>query len=161
MITCKVRDSSVIRGANRAMHLIAMIGLFLIAVLITEMPAAAATPSPTFSPAVRPTKIIHAQTSCDARGCFTFGPRQSYHRPSYRPLGQTGPRYYSPRGAGPQRFIYRPQPPTPLPQARLPAADPSFHRQSCMNRYRSYDPLTDSYVGSGRKRVRCVLPERR
>lgn len=107
-----------------------------------------------------PAVSIEVSTTCDTRGCFTFGPRQSYQRPNYRPLGQTGPRYYSP-GARPPRFIFRPQPPRLPPKVRVPAADPSFHRQSCMNRYRSYDPLTDSYKAPGGRPVRCVLPERR
>lgn len=161
MIDCSAMLSSVRRQAAVHMFRIAVMCCFVAAALPIETSAAAAMPSAMFLPAGRATNVIQAQTSCDARGCFTFGPRQSYHRPSYRPLGQTGPRYYGPRSAGPQRFIYRPQPPTTLPQARLPAADPSLHRQSCMNRYRSYDPLTDSYIGSGRKRARCVLPDRR
>lgn len=105
--------------------------------------------------------ITNVLTTCDTRGCFTFGPRQSYHRPNYPPLGQTGRRYDTPRTTRPSRFVFRPQPPAALPQARLPAADPSLHRQSCMNRYRSYNPLTDRYIGSGNRSVRCVLPERR
>jgi BA14K-like protein len=102
--------------------------------------------------------VVQGLTTCDTRGCFTFGPQQSYHRPNYQPLDPTGPGFASPLGGQPPRFIFSPQAPMPLPQARLPAADPSFHRQSCMNRYRTYNSLTDSFIGSGGRSVRCVLP---
>jgi hypothetical protein len=102
-------------------------------------------------------EIVNVLTTCDARGCFTFGPRQSYHRPGYVPIGPTGPGQNIQRGAGPQRFLFRPKPPAALPSARLPAEDRLFHRQSCMNRYRSYNPLTDSYTASGGRSMRCRL----
>lgn len=136
------------------------IGLFAVVIWAAGLVTADAMPAT--APAFHSNSmIVKALTTCDTRGCFTFGPRQSYHRPNYPPLGQTGPGFANPLAKRPPRFIFRPQPPKPLPQARLPAADPSFHRQDCMNRYRTYNPLTDSYIGSGRKSVRCVLPPRR
>ena len=121
---------------------------------------AANVPEITLKAAAYPSEVVKVLTTCDARGCFTFGPRQSYHRPGYVPIGPTGPGQKIQRGAGPQRFLLRPRPPAALPSARLPAADRLFHRQSCMNRYRSYNPLTDSYIASGGRTVRCQLPER-
>ena len=139
----------------------AAIGLLIAIASLARVAPASAMPSASL-PAIDHAAIFtNVLTTCDTRGCFTFGPRQSYQRPNYQPLGPTGPGVQTPRAARPSRYIFRPQPPVPLPQARLPAADPSFHRQSCMNRYRTYNPLTDSYIGSGRKSVRCVLPERR
>jgi hypothetical protein len=153
-------DSVMRRRRPSVLLRIAAAALVVAAAASAGIAAASAAPiagRPAFAGAPYIVKVL---TTCDTRGCFTFGPRQSYHRPDYRPLGQTGPLDGNPRAARPPRFIFRPLPQRPLPHARLPAADPSFHRQTCMNRYRSYNPLTDSYIGSGGRPLRCVLPER-
>lgn len=151
-----LRQAGAIAGVRRA-----AIGWLVAAASLAAAAPAGAMPSVVL-PAIGHAAIFtNVLTTCDTRGCFTFGPRQSYQRPNYRPIGPTGPGVASPRAARPPRFIFRPQPPRPLPQARSPAANPSLHRQNCLSRYRSYDPLTDSYIGSGGKSVRCVLPARR
>jgi len=97
------------------------IGVLVAATWLVALPAAA---MPVVAAATLPdgSAAVQVLTTCDTRGCFTFGPRQSFHRPNYQPLGRTGPGVESPGAARPPRFIFRPQAPRPLPQARLPAA---------------------------------------
>ena len=45
---------------------------------------------------------------------------------------------------------FRPQP------AHWPGA--SSHQAWCSDRYRTYDPATDTFVGTGYKRYRCISP---
>ena len=116
-----------------------------------------AMPAPILPNVVRASPVVKVLTTCDTRGCFTFGPRQSYSRPTMQPTDQTGPRYYRPDAAGPPRFIPRAQPPAKRPQSRPLLVDPSLHRQRCLERYRSYDPRTDSYIGPGSRPLRCRL----
>jgi hypothetical protein len=159
-IESKVMDTSPGKSQGAAVFArLVTIALLVGTSLPTALPAAA-MPKMALKATGHRSDIVNVLTTCDTRGCFTFGPRQSYHRPAYRPIGPIGPGQNSQRGAAP-RFLYRPQPPAALPSARLPAADPLFHRQSCMNRYRSYNPLTDSYIGSGGRTVRCRLSDRR
>jgi hypothetical protein len=96
--------------------------------------------------------VIKAQVSCDYRGCFGYGPRQFYRRPSYTPSYRppNGPAiYHRPRAAGvPQPPLYRAQPQLvrPLPPAavRSPAGG-NQHLEWCLGRYRSYNPTTNRY----------------
>lgn len=59
--------------------------------------------------------------------------------------------------------IYRPYPPT---YRRLPPPPPVYYRLSsahvrwCMNRYRSYNPRTDTYFGYDGRFHRCNSPYR-
>lgn len=134
-------------------------GMGLAAMLLLVLPGAAFAMSQPAMPAIeRGLPVIDVLTKCDTRGCFTFGPRQSYSRPTMKPTDQTGPRYYRPDAAGPPRFIPRQQTPAKRPQAARPLLiDPSLHRQRCLERYRSYDARTDSYVGPGNRPTRCLL----
>jgi hypothetical protein len=104
--------------------------------------------------------IIKVQTSCDFRGCFTYGRTQSftpsYVQPNYRPPTATGPTYYRPREAGPAPSYYNNQPPgsyklppvrrAPKTQPRVEQADKSFHTEWCRSQYRSYNPRTDRFI---------------
>ncbi len=86
-------------------------------------------------------------TMCDARGCFTFGPvqsfRPSYVQPNYRPPTATGPTYYRPaaRGRGP---LYYDPPPVRTVQPK--AQGQQFHVDWCRNQYRTYNPKTDRFL---------------
>lgn len=134
-------------------------GICVAAMALLVLPGAAfAMPQPAVPAVGRGLPVVDVLTKCDTRGCFTFGPRQSYSRPTMQPTDQTGPRYYRPDAAGPPRFIPRQQTPAKRPQAARPLlVDPSLHRQRCLERYRSYDPRTDSYVGPGNRPTRCLL----
>jgi hypothetical protein len=106
--------------------------------------------------------IIKVQTSCDFRGCFTYGRTQSftpsYVQPNYRPPTATSPNYYRPREAGPAPSYYNNQPPgsyklppvrtarPPKPEQRAQQAGKSFHVDWCRNQYRSYNPKTDRFI---------------
>lgn len=86
-----------------------------------------------------------AMTMCDARGCMTYGPVQSfrpnYVQPNYRPPTTTGPNYYRPSARGPTPLYYAPQPP---PTTVRPSA--KFHVDWCRNQYRTYNPKTDRFL---------------
>jgi hypothetical protein len=93
--------------------------------------------------------IVRVQTLCDYRGCFGFGPRQTYRPPTYRPPGYQPPVYYRPRATGTPNLIYQPPtttsvPPPVLPTARTPTLG-SQHMQWCLGKYRSFNPTTNRY----------------
>ncbi len=125
--------------------------------LLAGVPVASAMPSPAAPMVERGLPVVRVLTTCDTRGCFTFGPRQRYTRPDTRPSDQTGPNYYRPNAAGPPHYIQRPPPGPKRPQLRLPPTEPNAHRQGCINRYRSYDPRTDRYLGAAGRPTRCLL----
>ncbi|PZM12297.1 BA14K family protein [Rhizobium tubonense] len=102
--------------------------------------------------------VIDAQVVCDGRGCFTFGPRQSYTPPSYRPPDYRGPTYYRPRGVVVQPFVYRPPAPNPAPLAQVPAASINRHKQWCQDRYKSYSSVTNLYKTHSGHSQPCESP---
>ena len=106
------------------------------------------------------TDVIDVQTVCDGRGCFSFGPRQSYRPPSYRPQDYRGPTYYRPRAAGVQPYVYRPPAANPAPLARMPAASLDRHKQWCQDRYRSYSSVTNLYKTHSGHSQPCQSPYR-
>ncbi|GAC1041287.1 BA14K family protein [Rhizobium sp. No.120] len=85
---------------------------------------------------------------CDSRGCFGFGERQFYTRPG-QPLPITPPnngglnRFGSPRVQVPPRETFTPPPRTVYPSA---AQQLKRHQTWCAERYRTYNPGTDSYT---------------
>ncbi|ASW05227.1 MULTISPECIES: BA14K family protein [unclassified Rhizobium] len=85
---------------------------------------------------------------CDSRGCFGFGERQFYTRPG-QPLPITPPyngglnRFGSPRVQVPPRETYAPPPRALYPS---PAQKLRQHQTWCAERYRTYNPGTNSYT---------------
>ncbi|TCL72034.1 BA14K family protein [Rhizobium sp. BK251] len=140
----------------------AVLGSLLGAAL--SLPAAAAPLLPAAA-TMRNPLVIEAQVQCDSRGCFGFGPQQwhrrSYVQPNYKPPG-TPPIYYQPRDAGPPRLYYPQQlvkpAPAPAPSARAPVSRDTRHIEWCSNRYRSYDPSTNSYLSFRGVYVECRSP---
>jgi hypothetical protein len=112
-------ESKEMKTFRRSRGIAALARIVTIAILAgTSLPTtlqAAAMPKMTLKVTGYRSEIVNVLTTCDARGCFTFGPRQSYHRPGYLPIGPTGPGQNIRRGAAPQRFIFRPKPPAALP----------------------------------------------
>ncbi|MDQ0562853.1 hypothetical protein QO004_004658 [Rhizobium mesoamericanum] len=101
-----------------------------------------------FRPAAGASDMVRVgSTMCDARGCFTFGPvqsfRPSYVQPNYRPPTATGPTYYRPaaRGRGP---LYYDPPPVNTVQPKT--QERQFHVDWCRNQYRTYNPKTDRFL---------------
>ncbi|WP_438617676.1 BA14K family protein [Oryzifoliimicrobium ureilyticus] len=92
--------------------------------------------------------VIDVQTKCDYRGCFTFGPVQSfrpaYQQPNYRPPGAPE-NYYRPRAAGPAPLYNNPPPVRRILPDQTKARS-SDHVQWCRNQYRSYNPQTDRFI---------------
>jgi hypothetical protein len=81
------------------------------------------------------------------------GSRYSYRRPGF--TYHYGGYYYAhPWWLGPSVGIGVTVPVYPAPGVNLPAA----HVQWCINRYRSYDPRTDTYVPRIGVRARCISP---
>jgi hypothetical protein len=120
--------------------------LFLISILPPVI--AEAMPAATV-PTVHRSDVVNVQTLCDYRGCFGFGPRQTYRPPTYRPPGYQPPVYYRPRAAGAPRLIY--QPPTRtitrtpiVPAGKAPVLG-TQHTDWCLARYRSYNRTTNLY----------------
>lgn len=146
-------DAGISRMRPCRLALLAVVAVALLA----DIPAAFAMPSATAPMVERGPPVLRVLTTCDTRGCFTFGPRQRYTRPDIKPSDQTGPNYYRPNAAGPPRYIQRPPPEPKRPQLRSPATEPNAHRQGCINRYRSYDPRTDRYLGPAGRPTRCLL----
>jgi BA14K-like protein len=113
---------------------------------ISMMQTLAAAAMPMAGVVAQRSDIVDAQVTCDARGCFSFGPRQSYRPPSFRPPDYSGGTYYKPRGTVVQPFVYRPQPANPAPATGVPAtAISNRHKQWCEDRYKSYSRITDLY----------------
>lgn len=125
------------------LHNLCLIALFSL------LPCATfAMPLGMFAPAAGQSNIVHAgSTMCDARGCFTFGPvqsfRPSYVQPNYRPPTATGPTYYRPGARGPAPLYYDP-PPVRTVQPKTQGRQ--FHVDWCRNQYRTYNPKTDRFV---------------
>ncbi|KQV84534.1 hypothetical protein ASC90_02360 [Rhizobium sp. Root1220] len=94
-----------------------------------------------------PNLVKVQSTMCDYRGCFTFGPTQSfrpaYVQPNYRPPTATGPTYYRPSTQGQAPLYYDPP---PVQNIRPKATNQRFHVDWCRNQYRSYNPKTDRFV---------------
>jgi hypothetical protein len=94
-----------------------------------------------------PDIILVQSTMCDFRGCFTFGPQQSfrpaYVQPNYRPPTATGPTYYRPQAQGQAPLYYDPP---PVRTVRPTQPKKSFHVDWCRNQYRTYNPKTDRFI---------------
>ncbi|TIX92338.1 BA14K family protein [Rhizobium sp. P44RR-XXIV] len=97
---------------------------------------------------------------CDSRGCFGFGQRQFYTRPG-QPLPITPPytggvkRYDAPRVQMPPRETYSPPPRVTYPS---PAQRLRQHQTWCAERYRTYNPGTNSYTTINRGNQACRSP---
>jgi hypothetical protein len=109
---------------------------------------------------VNRTDVIDVQTVCDGRGCFSYGPRQSFRPPSYRPQDFRGGTYYRPRAAVVQPYVYRPPAANPAPLARMPSAGLDRHKQGCQDRYRSYSSVTNLYKTHSGHSQPCRSPYR-
>jgi len=80
------------------------------------------------------------------------GPRYSYRRPGYR-YYRDGYWYGSPWWLGATAGAL-------VGSAIIgsAAASSDGHIEYCLSRYRTYDPQTDTYIGRGGRRYRCVGP---
>ncbi|MBB4952870.1 hypothetical protein H4S14_000917 [Agrobacterium vitis] len=102
---------------------------------------------------------------CDNFGCYD---RPDYGRP---PPPPPPPGYYRP---GPPPGYGRPPPPPPPPGYYRPGPPPGYgrpppppprnswnaHVRWCLDRYRSYDPSSNSYIGPGGRYRICQSPFR-
>lgn len=96
---------------------------------------------------------------CDTRGCFGFGQRQFYTRPG-QPLPITPPytggvkRYDTPRVQMPPRETFTP----PRALYPSPAQQLRRHQTWCAERYRTYNPGTNSYTTINNGTRSCRSP---
>ncbi|WP_040673859.1 BA14K family protein [Rhizobium grahamii] len=123
--------------------------LYLIALFSLLPCAALAMPLTGLSPHADESDVIRVgSTMCDARGCFTFGPvqsfRPSYVQPNFRPPTAAGPTYYRPGAQGRGPLYYNPPPPVRTVQPKT--QDRQFHVDWCRTQYRTYNPKTDRFV---------------
>jgi len=97
---------------------------------------------------------------CDFRGCFGFGPQQFYTRPG-QPL-PNGPPYTNGRNVydSPRIQIPPREAPTPPPRALYPSPAQKLrqHQTWCAERYRTYNPGTNSYTTINQGTRTCRSP---
>ncbi|TCR90704.1 BA14K-like protein [Rhizobium sp. BK376] len=169
MISLYILENAVVgksrRGWKVAMIVFARITLVCVSLLVLLLSplAANAVPLGSIGPQVH-SDIVKVQTLCDYRGCFGFGPRQTYRPPTYRPPGYQPPVYYRPRATGTPNLIYQPPTTTSVPPPVRPATRaPTLSRQHvqwCRGKYRSYDPTTNRYRTFRGGSLVCYSPYR-
>ncbi|MFK0162638.1 BA14K family protein [Rhizobium sp. NPDC090279] len=128
--------------------------LALVALSQADFATAASDPRKVITPP-RTDSVI-----CDSRGCFGFGSRQFYTRPG-QPLPITPPftggvnRFGNPRIQTPPRETFTPPSRTVFPS---PAQQLRRHQTWCAERYRTYNPGTNSYTTINRGTQPCRSP---
>ncbi|WP_137387792.1 BA14K family protein [Rhodoligotrophos defluvii] len=144
------------------------LAISLAAAMAGGLPATEANASvATASALTRDMGAIEPKASADLRlvqfyyDPYRFGPRYLYPRPGYR-YRYGGYYYRVPWWERPPVVI--PAPPPPVYYGRpVPPPPPVYgvgnaHVRWCLNRYRSYDPGSNTFVGYDGRRRPCVSP---
>lgn len=127
-----------------------LLGGLLAVASALPMPASATMPALPGEREAASTNVVQAAVVCDRYGCYDTWrrpppPPRWLPPPPPPPVYRPDPPYYRPVPPPPPYWRYR-RPPPPPPIYRPPRSWDN-HVRWCLERYRSYNPRTNRYVG--------------